>query len=120
MIRLRQEEKQRTRTLIARLRRAYPDAQCSLHHTNPLELLVATILSAQCTDERVNIVTETLFRKYRSPQDYLDAPEEELAEDIRPTGFFNQKTRSIRGACRLIVAAIWICLRASTGLFLIR
>jgi endonuclease-3 len=66
-------------------------------------MLIATILSAQCTDERVNKVTETLFQKYRSPQDYLDVPEEELANDIRSTGFFNQKTRSIRGACRVIV-----------------
>jgi endonuclease-3 len=66
-------------------------------------MLVATILSAQCTDERVNRVTATLFKKYRSPQDYLKVPEAELAEDIRSTGFFNQKTRSLRGACQRIV-----------------
>jgi endonuclease-3 len=66
-------------------------------------MLVATILSAQCTDERVNQVTATLFRKYRRPEDYLKVPEEELAADIKPTGFFNQKARSIRGACRKIV-----------------
>jgi endonuclease-3 len=74
--------------------------------TNPLECLVATILSAQCTDERVNQVTQGpngLFAKYRTPQDYLAVPEEELAADIRPTGFFNNKTKAIRGACRVMV-----------------
>ena len=89
--------------ILDRLSAAYPDATVALRATNPLEMLVATILSAQCTDERVNAVTETLFRKYRTPHDYLDVPEEELAADIRPTGFFNQKTRSIRGAARRIV-----------------
>jgi endonuclease-3 len=64
---------------------------------------VAVILSAQCTDERVNKVTETLFKKYRKPEDYLRVPEEELAADIKPTGFFNQKTRAIRGACRMVL-----------------
>jgi len=81
----------------------YPDAKVALNFSNPLEMLVATILSAQCTDERVNQVTKTLFDKYRTPQDYLRVPESELAADIKPTGFFNQKTRSIRGACRRIV-----------------
>ena len=94
---------ERAPVIIKRLRKAYPDATVALRASNPLEMLVATILSAQCTDERVNKVTETLFQKYRSPQDYLDVPEEELANDIRSTGFFNQKTRSIRGACRVIV-----------------
>jgi endonuclease-3 len=89
--------------IVERLTAAYPDATVALHATNPLEMLVATILSAQCTDERVNTVTEHLFQKYRTPQDYLDVPEEELAADIKPTGFFNQKTRSIRGAARMIV-----------------
>jgi endonuclease-3 len=93
----------RAPVIVTRLRKAYPDATVALRGSNPLEMLVATILSAQCTDERVNKVTETLFQKYRSPQDYLDVPEEELANDIRSTGFFNQKTRSIRGACRVIV-----------------
>ena len=69
--------------ILARLRRAYPDAQCALHHDNPLQLLVATILSAQCTDERVNKVTADLFRKYRKPEDYLKVPATELQEDIR-------------------------------------
>ena len=89
--------------IVERLEAAYPEATVALRASNPLEMLVATILSAQCTDERVNAVTETLFRKYRTPQDYLDVPEEELAADIKPTGFFNQKTRSIRGAARKIV-----------------
>ena len=89
--------------IVERLTKAYPDATVALRATTPLEMLVATILSAQCTDERVNTVTETLFAKYRSPQDYLDVAEEELAADIKPTGFYNQKTRSIRGAARRIV-----------------
>ena len=89
--------------IIRRLTTAYPGATVALRASTPLEMLVATILSAQCTDERVNSVTEALFVKYRSPQDYLDVPEEELAVDIKPTGFFNQKTRSIRGAARRIV-----------------
>jgi endonuclease III len=85
------------------LSRAYPDAKVALNFSTPLEMLVATILSAQCTDERVNQVTATLFEKYRTPQDYLEVPDPELAADIRPTGFFNQKTKAIRGACRMIV-----------------
>jgi endonuclease-3 len=89
--------------VIRRLKKAYPAASVALHFTNPLEMLVATILSAQCTDERVNQVTASLFAKYRTPQDYLKVPEAELAADIKPTGFFNQKTRSIRGAAGRIV-----------------
>ncbi|HYF10902.1 MAG TPA: endonuclease III, partial [Actinomycetota bacterium] len=77
----------------------------ALRATNPLEMLVATILSAQCTDERVNAVTETLFRKYRTPEDHLRVPEDELKADIKPTGFFNQKAISIRAACERIVDA---------------
>jgi endonuclease-3 len=97
------EEKQRTRKIIARLKKAYPDAQCSLNHTNPFELLIATILSAQCTDERVNIVTADLFRKYRSCEDYVNAPPAEIERDIHSTGFFRNKTRSIQGACKRIL-----------------
>ena len=89
--------------IVKRLSARYPDAHVALHFSNPLECLVATILSAQCTDERVNQVTATLFKKYRTPQDYLKVPESELAADIKPTGFFNQKTRAIRGACRKII-----------------
>lgn len=89
--------------IIRLLSEAYPGAKVALRFSNPLEMLVATILSAQCTDEKVNEVTETLFRKYRRPEDYLRVPEEELKADIRPTGFFNQKATSIREACRRIV-----------------
>ena len=98
-----QDEKQRTRTIISRLKRAYPDARCSLNHTNPLELLVATILSAQCTDERVNLVTAELFRKYRSCADYAGAAVAELEQDIRSTGFYRNKAKAIQGACRLLM-----------------
>jgi endonuclease-3 len=94
---------ERAPEIIKRLSRAHPDAHVALNFTNPLECLVATILSAQCTDERVNMVTATLFKKYRKPEDYLKVPVEELAADIKPTGFFNQKTKSIRGACARIV-----------------
>jgi endonuclease III len=97
------DEKQRARKIIARLRKAYPDAHCSLNHTNAFELLIATILSAQCTDERVNIVTAELFRKYRSCEDYLNVPPEELQQDIHSTGFFRNKTKSIQGACRKMI-----------------
>jgi endonuclease-3 len=88
--------------VIRRLKVAYPDAKVALHFNTPLEMLVATILSAQCTDERVNQVTANLFQKYRRAEDYLKVPEAELAADIRPTGFFNQKARAIRGASRRI------------------
>jgi endonuclease III len=94
---------QRAPEIVRRLKRAYPDAKVALRFTNPLECLVATILSAQCTDERVNQVTATLFKKYRTPQDYLRVPESELAADIKPTGFFNNKAKSIRGACTKII-----------------
>jgi endonuclease-3 len=96
------EEKQRTRKIIARLRKQYPDARCSLNYSNPLELLVATILSAQCTDERVNIVTANLFRKYRSPEDYIRVPQSELEQDIRSTGFYRNKAKAIQGASKII------------------
>jgi endonuclease-3 len=95
----------RAPVIVARLTEAYPEATVALRASNPLEMLVATILSAQCTDERVNKVTETLFEKYRTPQDYLDASVEELSAEIRSTGFYNQKTKSIRGACQRIVDA---------------
>ena len=85
------------------LSETYPQAKVALNFSTPLEMLVATILSAQCTDERVNQVTASLFQKYRTCEDYLRVPEAELAADIKPTGFFNQKTRAIRGACQRIV-----------------
>ncbi len=94
---------QRAPLVIRKLKAAYPDARVALRFSSPLEMLVATILSAQCTDERVNQVTAALFRKYRRPEDYLRVPESGLAADVRPTGFFNQKAKSIRGAARMIV-----------------
>ena len=94
--------KTRTREVIRRLKRAYPGAKCSLNHTNPFELLIATILSAQCTDERVNIVTADLFRKYRKPEDYLNVSPRELEKDIQSTGFFRNKTKSIQGASKML------------------
>jgi endonuclease III len=96
------EEKKRVKRLIGLLKKEYPDARCSLDHGNALELLVATILSAQCTDERVNVVTSTLFRKYRTWEDYASAPAAELEADIKSTGFFRNKAKSIQGACRRI------------------
>lgn len=97
------DKKTRADEIIRRLKKEYPDAHCALNHTNAFELLVATILSAQCTDERVNIVTATLFRKYRSPQDFIDVAPEELASDIKSINFFNNKTKSIQGASAKIV-----------------
>jgi len=96
------ELKARTRVVIRRLKRAYPGAKCSLNHSNPFELLVATILSAQCTDERVNIVTADLFRKYRKPEDYLKVGPRELEKDIQSTGFFRNKTKSLQGTAKLL------------------
>jgi endonuclease III len=89
--------------IIKRLKKAYPDAKTTLNYTNAFELLVATILSAQCTDERVNQVTKTLFKKYTKPEDYLKVPEEELQNDIRTTGFFRNKTKSIRGSSKKLI-----------------
>ncbi|MGZ8612922.1 MAG: endonuclease III [Actinomycetota bacterium] len=94
---------ERAPQIVKVLSKAYPDAKVALRFSNPLEMLVATILSAQCTDEKVNEVTATLFRKYRMPRDYLKVPEDELRADIKPTGFFNQKAASIRAACQRIV-----------------
>src|SRR6476619_5749530 len=96
------ELKARTRKIISLLKKAYPDAKCSLNHSNAFELLIATILSAQCTDARVNIVTQDLFRKYRKPEDYLKVSEKELQRDIRTTGFFRNKTKSIQGTARVL------------------
>lgn len=92
-----------TTEVIRRLKKAYPDAHCALIHSTPFELLVATILSAQCTDERVNIVTAELFRKYRGPAAYLEVSPEELEKDIHSTGFFRNKTKNIQAACRKII-----------------
>jgi endonuclease III len=88
--------KARVAAILPILKKTYPDAKCSLDHSNPLELLIATILSAQCTDDRVNIVTKALFKKYRSAKDYAEVAPEELEKDIQSTGFYRNKTRSIR------------------------
>ena len=93
----------RTKKIIVALQQAYPDAHCELDHANPLQLLIATILSAQCTDKRVNIVTKELFKRYRSAQDFADADPAALEEAIKTTGFFRNKAKSIRTCCRSLV-----------------
>ena len=95
--------KQRARNVLTKLDRAYPDAKCALDFTKPLELLVATSLAAQCTDERVNQVTPALFRKYRTAADYARANPATLEDEIRSTGFFRAKTRSILGMAQALV-----------------
>src|ERR1019366_899106 len=90
----------RCRTILRRLRAAYPDACCALRHESPLQLLVATILSAQCTDARVNLVTPALFKRYRTAADFAAAPPSDLESLIRSTGFFRNKARSIRNCCQ--------------------
>lgn len=88
---------------LRRLKVLYPDAGCTLDYGTPLDLLVATILSAQCTDKRVNIVTKTLFKKYRTPQEYVAASQAELEKDIHSCGTFRMKAKAIRSACRTII-----------------
>jgi endonuclease-3 len=97
-------DKQRVARILAALDELHPAATCALHHRNAWQLLVATILSAQCTDKRVNEVTPGLFRKYPTIGDFASASQEELAADIRSTGFFNNKAKSIIGAARKILA----------------
>jgi endonuclease-3 len=98
------EQKQdRAKKIIGILQREYPDARCSLRFGNPLELLIATILSAQCTDDRVNLVTEQLFKKYAEAKDYAQADLAELEEEIRSTGFYKNKARNIKNCCQKIV-----------------
>ncbi len=89
--------------LIQRLKKEYPDPAVALNYKTPFELLVAVILSAQCTDVRVNIVTETLFKKYRKPDDYLNVPQEEFEADIRSTGFYRSKAKNIRAMCKKLI-----------------
>ena len=98
------DKKKHAAQIIKRLKKEYPDAHCALVHSNAFELLIATILSAQCTDVRVNIVTANLFRKYRQPQDYLNVSQAELEQDIRSTGFFRNKAKNIQAACEKIIA----------------
>jgi endonuclease III len=98
------ERKQRLRRILDELDRLFPKATCALHHHNAWQLLVATILSAQCTDERVNRVTPALFQKYPRIEDFAHASQDELANDIRSTGFFNNKSRSLIGAAKKILS----------------
>src|SRR5258708_27157954 len=97
------QRKARTEQIIKLLKRAHPDAHCALNHSNAFELLIATILSAQCTDERVNIVTADLFRKYPTCEDYVNVAASELEQDVRTTGFFRNKTKAIQGGCKMII-----------------
>jgi len=93
----------RLKQIIAALDRAYPGAHCELDHADPLQLLVATILSAQCTDKRVNLVTKELFKKYRSAADFANAPLAEIEQAIQSTGFFRNKAKNIQACCRKLV-----------------
>jgi endonuclease-3 len=93
----------RVQNIIAGLQKAYPDAHCELNYSNPLELLIATILSAQCTDKQVNIVTTELFRKYRTVSDYAGADAAQLERDIQRLGFFRNKARSIKACCQKLL-----------------
>ena len=93
----------RAKKIFAGLQNTYPNAHCELNFSSPLELLIATILSAQCTDNRVNIVTAELFKKYRSVKDYANADPAELEQDIKTTGFFRNKAKNIRTCCRKLV-----------------
>ena len=96
-------KKKRLEGIISTLHEEYPNPKCHLNYRNPLELLIATILSAQCTDERVNQVTRELFKKYKTPKDYANANQEELENDIRSTGFFRNKTKVIMSCCKALV-----------------
>lgn len=89
--------------VLRRLKKLYPDARCTLDWTNPFELLIATILATQCTDKRVNIVTKSLFKKYKTPQDYLAVPQEELEKDVHSCGTFRMKAKAIQVTCKTLL-----------------
>ena len=97
------DQQRRAAKIVRRLRRDYADAECALVHDSPLELLIATILSAQCTDERVNLVTRELFTKYRTAADFATLPLAKLEKAIQSTGFFRNKAKNIRACCRQLV-----------------
>jgi len=99
----RESDAKRVRSILTTLQRTYPQAHCELTYSNPLELLIATILSAQCTDSRVNEVTRSLFQRYRTAADYARAPLSELEQAIRSTGFYRNKARNIQACCRALV-----------------
>jgi endonuclease-3 len=94
---------ERTQKILSALKRTYPDAHCELNFANPLQLLVATILSAQCTDKRVNLVTSELFKKYRTAQDFAAAPLADLEAAVKTTGFFRNKAKNIQACCAALV-----------------
>ena len=98
-----QKTKERVKAIWPILKKTYPQAKCALEHSDPLELLIATILSAQCTDVRVNIVTKTVFKKYKTAKDWADAPLEEIEQDIKSTGFYRNKALNIKNACQKII-----------------
>lgn len=98
-----EKKKERVQAVVKNLKKAYPDAKCALNFSNPWELLVATVLSAQCTDKRVNMVTPELFKKFRTPKDYVETKQENIEELIRSTGFYKSKAKSIRGAAERII-----------------
>ena len=97
------KEKLRAKKIFDLLKEEYPDAKIALNFSNPFQLLVATILSAQCTDQRVNLVTKELFKKYKSPKDFLNVSDEELEKDIFSTGFYKQKAKSIKACCKALI-----------------
>jgi len=99
-----QKAKEKVKTIWSILRKTYPQAKCALEHSDPLQLLIATILSAQCTDVRVNIVTKTLFKKYRSAKNWAKAPLGEIEQDVKSTGFYRNKAFNIKSACEKIVS----------------
>ena len=96
--------KEKTSIIIRRLEQLYPDAGCTLIYRDPLQLMIATQLAAQCTDERVNIVTKDLFKKYRSVDDFANADIEGLQQNIKSTGFFRNKAKNIIAACKMIIS----------------
>ena len=96
-------DKDRANKILIRLKKEYPVAKIALNYVSPFQLLISTILSAQCTDERVNIVTKSLFKKYKNPQDYLAVSNEELEKDIYSTGFYKQKAKSIKNCCKALL-----------------
>lgn len=98
-----EQQRQRVAKILPLLKRLYPSARCSLQHVNPLELIVATILSAQCTDDRVNLVTRKLFEKYRTAEDYAQTSQEKLERDIQSTGFYRNKAKSIRAMAQSLL-----------------
>ncbi len=98
-----QKAKERVKAIWPILKKTYPQAKCALEHSDPLQLLIATILSAQCTDERVNIVTKTVFKKYKTAKDWANAPLAQIEQDIKSTGFYRNKAFNIKSACEKIV-----------------